>query len=111
MQASPPVLTVDWLKTVVDLGAFALLAWLIYFWVSKEMPKRDAAYLDSIKAQQEQFLRYIAEERAENTKAQELARTDYLRSEGRLWDTLVEAQKTQRTDYLAAAHALAEQHY
>jgi hypothetical protein len=109
--AEAPVMTVDWLKTVVDLGAFALLAWLVWWWVSKEMPKRDAEFLASLAQQRLDCQRASEQERAEYLHSIETARKDYLDSATRLWDVHIAAQEQQRADYLAASRELAKEHW
>jgi hypothetical protein len=100
MQATPPVLTVDWLKTVTELGAFGLLAWLVWWWVSRAGPARDGEFLKANDQTRAEFLASIQD-----------ARRDYLESEKRLWDVHIAAQERQRQDYLAASRELAKEHW
>jgi hypothetical protein len=111
MEPAPTVLPLDWLKNVVELGSFGLLAWTIIWWVSKEMPKRDAAFLESLAQQRADCQKDGEQERADYLHSIETARKDYLDSATRLWDMHIKAQEQQRTDYLAASKQLATEHW
>lgn len=66
-----------WIQILERLGSFALIAFLIYYFVKVALPQQRQDYLASITEHQTAYLQAAANQRADYLKANEVSRMAY----------------------------------